>query len=184
MASEQPAGLAAEAGPFPPDAPLATYRALFRSLPAAAPGALVGRCDALAIGPRWYRALFTAILWAGGLRGWSGKEFAPGGAGVNLCRRGDRLVTRCRLQLEGPVASHVDGRPALLLRYLDRSPLRLVRDELRSMPDGTVLGLTYLVLPLLSRVRLPFAIRRAEPPGVQARPARAAAVSPALRPSA
>lgn len=157
MTFEHPAGR--EAGPFPHDAPLALYRELFRSLPPLGPAELVGRWDALPIGSRWYRALFTALLWAGGLRGWIGKEFAPDGTGVNLCRRGDRVVSRCRLRLEGPVASR-DGGPALLLRYLDRSPLRLIRDELRRAPEGTVLGLTYVVVPPLSRVRLPFAIRR------------------------
>ncbi len=160
VAHQQPAVRAGETGPLPQDAPLARYHALFRSLPALAPGEAVGRWDALPIGPRWYRVLFTALLWAGGLRGWIGKEFAPDGAGVNLCRRGARLIVRCRLRLDGPVASRADGRPALRLRSLDRSPLRLVRDELRSAADGTVLGLTYLVVPPLSRVRLPFAIRR------------------------
>jgi len=161
MAHEQPAGRAAAPARFRMDAPLGFYRALFRSLPPLDRGELVGRCDALRIGPSWYRALFTALLWAGGLRGWSGKEFAPDGAGVNLCRRGGRVVTRSRLQLEGPGASRADGGPALLLRYRDRSPLRLVRDELRRAPGGIVLGLTYLAIPGLSRVRLPFAIRRA-----------------------
>jgi cholesterol oxidase len=160
MAYEQPAG----ADSLPRDAPLASLRAQFRSLPAPTSGDLTGRWDALAVGPRWYRALFAVLLWAGGLRGWRGKEFSAGGAGVNLCRRGDRLLVKSRLRLEGPVASREDGRPALRLRYLDRSPLGLVRDDLRSAPGGTVLGLTYLRLPLLSRVRLPFAIRRAEAP--------------------
>lgn len=152
------AARAVNATAVPPDAPLAVYRELFRSLPSLAPGELLGRWDALQVGPRWYRALFGALLWMGGLRGWIGKEFAWDGTGVNLCRRGDRVVARSRLRVEGPAPSRVDGEPSLLLRYLGLSPLRLVRDELRRAPDGTVLGLTYLDVAPLSLLRLPFAI--------------------------
>jgi len=151
------------------DGAVASYRTLFAVLPAAAPEELRGRFDAVAIGPRWYRAAFRVLLALGGLRGWIGKEFDPDGAGVNLCRRGRRTVRRSRLQRIGLGASSQDGRPALLLRYRDRSPLRLVHDELRQHPGGLLLGLTYLGLGPLRRVTLPFAIARGDPP--DARPA-------------
>lgn len=138
------------------EARLASHRAAFADLPPVA--TLRGRYAAVEVGPRWYRAAFRALLAIGGLRGWVGKEFGPDGRGVNLCRRRGRLVRRSRLEVAGPVLSALDGRPALLLRYRDRSPLRLVRDELREREDGTLLGLTYLALGPLRRVRLPFAI--------------------------
>lgn len=137
---------------------LASYRALFRELPPVAPEELRGRYEGLVVGPGWYRALFRALLVLGGLRGWVGKEFAPDGTAVNLCRRGGRVVPRSRLHVAGPTTSRADGRPALLLRYRGRSPLRLVHDELRRDRDGTCLGLTYLGLGPLRRIRLPFAI--------------------------
>lgn len=145
-------------GPAILDGSLAIQRERFRSLPPVAPGDLRGRYEALEVGPRWYRALFRVLLLAGGLRGWIGKEFADGGAGVNLCRRGARVVRRSRLHVEGVTTSAVDGRPSLLLRYRDRSRLRLVHDELRCDADGTILGMSYLGLGPLRRVSLPFAI--------------------------
>jgi hypothetical protein len=154
---------------LPRDAPLATYQALFRQLPPVAPGELRGRFDAVAVGPAWYRALFRALLVAGGLRGWVGKEFGAGGEGANLCRRGERVERRSRMRIAGQATSSLDGGPALLLRYRDLSPLRLVHDELRRAPDGTFLGFTYLALGPLRRVQLPFAIAPA-PAGGSDRP--------------
>jgi hypothetical protein len=149
--------------PPPGQGSLAACRARFAALPVAAADELRGRFVAVPVGPRWYRWLFRALLVAGGLRGWVGKEFGPGGAGTNLCRRGAGLVRRSRLQLAGTIPSVVDGRPALLLRYRDHSPLRLVHDELRRDGRGLYLGMTYVGLGPLRRVQLPFAIAAAEP---------------------
>jgi hypothetical protein len=146
--------------PLPRGASLAACRALFRDLPPLAAGELRGRYDGVVLGPGWYRLLFRALLALGGLRGWSGKEFGPGGTGVNLCRRRDGLKPVSRLYVAGRIASAVDGRPALLLRYRDWSPLRLVHDELRRQEDGVYLGVTYAGMGPLRRIQLPFAIVR------------------------
>jgi hypothetical protein len=90
---------------------------------------------------------------------------------VNLCRRGARVEPRSRLRVAGAAASAVDGRPSLLLRYRDRSPLRLVHDELRRAADGTLLGFTYVGIGPLRRVQLPFAIAPSASASRRRRPA-------------
>jgi hypothetical protein len=157
---------------LPVGASLAACRARFRELPPLAPGELRGRFDGVVVGPRWYRLAFRALLVLGGLRGWSGKEFAASGDGVNLCRRRGRLRPVSRMRVAGEVASAVDGRPALLLRYRDLSPLRLIHDELRRQADGVYLGVTYAGLGPLRRLQLPFAIVRSDAPGREAGPPR------------
>lgn len=88
-----------------------------------------------------------------GLRRWHGKRFRRAGAGVegaNLVRRDGRLVETLPMTLTDGV-SLSDGRPALVISYAGNAPRpwRWVRDELRIAPDGRLVAMTYVDLPLL-----------------------------------
>ncbi|GAA3541233.1 hypothetical protein [Aeromicrobium flavum] len=86
-----------------------------------------------------------------GLRHWYGKRFrreGAGASGVNLVRRDGRLVETLPMRLaEGE--SWADGLPALVVAYGTDAPRpwRWVRDELRSLDDGRVVGMTFVDLP-------------------------------------
>ncbi|MCD9154787.1 hypothetical protein [Aeromicrobium duanguangcaii] len=91
-----------------------------------------------------------------GLRHWYGKRFVhagDGASGVNLVRRGGGLVETLPMRLSQGI-SLADGRPALVVEYAADAPRpwRWVRDELRATPDGTVVGMTFVELPVLRAV--------------------------------
>ena len=100
-----------------------------------------------------------------GLPRWHGKRFAATGpgelAGVNLLRAPgggfeERLPMRAVLG-----AGLADGRPAIIVTYAADAPRpwRWVRDELRQLEDGVLLGMSYVDRPLLRRGGLPFLLR-------------------------
>jgi hydroxymethylpyrimidine pyrophosphatase-like HAD family hydrolase len=144
---------------LPERASLGEYRQLFRSCRAVEPHELRGSYRGVVVGPAWFQRLFRALLVLGGLAGWEGKVFEDR-AGVNLCRRRGELRRIAPMHVAGLSASAVDGRPALVVRYRESAPLRLVRDELRSLSDGVLLGMTYADVEPLRRVQMPFALVR------------------------
>jgi hypothetical protein len=146
---------------LPIDAPLRLFRKRFATLPDVPPGWLVGRFDGLLVGPRAFQRFFLAALTVGGLAGWRGKEFAADGQGANLCERHGALRRVAPMYVKGQVASVTDGKPTLALGYRGTTPLRLITDELRLVDEHTALGLTYVDVPLLPRVPLPFVLRKA-----------------------
>ncbi|MBC9731619.1 hypothetical protein [Nocardioides marmotae] len=87
-----------------------------------------------------------------GLRDWHGKRFRADDrgsvTGVNLVRRGGALEETMPMVVTLGV-SLVDDLPALLVTYppSTRKPWPWVRDELRGLPDGTVVGMTVVDLP-------------------------------------
>lgn len=100
-----------------------------------------------------------------GLPRWHGKRFAPTGpgelAGINLLRAPgggfeERLPMRAVLG-----AGLADGRPAVIVTYAADAPRpwRWVRDELRVLDDGVLVGMSYVDRPLLRRGGLPFLLR-------------------------
>ena len=93
-----------------------------------------------------------------GLPRWQGKRFrddVDGGlAGTNLLRRGDGALAEVLAMRATVGPSLADGRPAVVVAYAAdaRRPWRWVRDELRQRPDGTLLGMTWVDVPLLRRL--------------------------------
>lgn len=107
-----------------------------------------------------------------GLPGWYGKRFGLESdgvvAGVNLLRpeSGSSAVTQLRETMPMTVrdgVSKIDGRRAVIVDYAPgtRAPWPWVRDELRSLDDGTLVGMTVLDVRGLSWIGgMPFLLRR------------------------
>jgi hypothetical protein len=128
---------------------------------------LLGRLRATSVGPSWMRWAAPLFLAATGMPGWWGKEFASAEQGTVM--RGHNIVDRdgslvLSLAMTARLgASHVDARPALVATYDSDAPWpwRDVRDELRPLVDGSLLGLSFGLVPplptpapfLLTRVR-------------------------------
>lgn len=91
-----------------------------------------------------------------GLPRWFGKRFEMDGdqlLGRNLVRAEDGLEETLPMTAAlGP--SWADDRPAMVVSYAPTSPRpwRWVRDELRLRPDGSMVGMTFVGLPLLRRL--------------------------------
>ncbi len=126
---------------------------------------LLGRLRATAVGPAWVPIATPAFLALTGMPGWWGKEFASDAGeaalrGHNLVQHDGSLVPSLAMtaRLE---ASRLDGRPALVATYDRRAPWpwRGVRDELRPLADGRLLGLSFGLLPPLT-TPAPFLLER------------------------
>ncbi|MBJ7471559.1 MAG: GMC family oxidoreductase [Solirubrobacteraceae bacterium] len=127
---------------------------------------LVGFRKAQFAGPAWLRALGPITMATTGMPGWQGKRFRHSGdarlAGENLVRRGNALEPSIPMHASLEAAT-ADGRPALVVRYPAdaRWPWRRVRDELRPLADGRLLGMTY-GLPGTSPKGVPFILHPPE----------------------
>lgn len=128
------------------------------------------------------RRVAPAGLGLVGLPRWYGKRFTRRGdvlGGTNLVRSGPGL-RQVLPMTAAPGRSLLDGRPAVVVSYAPdaRRPWRWVRDELRERPDGVVVGMTVLDVPVLRRLGgAPFLLRRVPPAG------RAGCARPHLRSS-
>ncbi|MCP3065517.1 hypothetical protein LXT21_42810 [Myxococcus sp. K38C18041901] len=138
------------------------WRALFVGLPTPARETLPGRYRGELLGPAWFQGLVRQGLGLLGLRGWWGKDFAPGGhGGVNLVRREGGLTRSVPLVLrEG--RSRVDGRESLQVEYARGAgwQWRPFVDELRWLEGRTLLAMTHLELPLVRHLTIPFLLHR------------------------
>ena len=165
---ERAADLMPSAQPAPPAA--ASLRALRRAFAAAdAPtlDLLHGFRRAEFAGPFWLRLAGPGTMAATGMPRWVGKRFRPTDDparldGDNVLQRGAELVASIPMTASVEPAT-LDGRPALVVRYPERArwPWRRVRDELRPLPDGRLLGLTY-GLPGTSPRGVPFILHPEE----------------------
>lgn len=147
---------------------LAAFRTLFSGLDAPDPEALRGVYRAAFTGPGWLRRLAGPALAVGGLGGWWGKVFEPGGAGANLVsRQGQVIRTLPFLVVSRP--SGLDGRPATAVCYTRSSPFPWpwMVDELRWLYPSCLLGMTFVDLTgragLLRRAAFPFVLYHETP---------------------
>lgn len=139
------------AATLPPTA-TASIRALreaFLAAPVPTLDLLVGFRESEFAGPWWLRASGPPALALTGMRGWAGKRFRSTDdpavlEGENMLRRGGALVPSIPLRAAIEPAT-LDRRPALVVRYPAdaRWPWRRVRDELRPLSDGRLIGMTY-----------------------------------------
>ena len=110
---------------------------------------------------RWATPVFLALT---GMPGWWGKEFAADDSrvlrGNNITERAGSLAPSLAMTARLD-ASRVDGRPALVAVYDGDAPWpwRGVRDELRPLPDGRLLGLSFGLVPPLP-TPAPFLLER------------------------
>lgn len=107
-----------------------------------------------------------------GLPRWYGKRFvldpsSENVAGTNLLRvkgtAGDLQETMPMTVRDG--LSLIDGQPAVVIDYAPgtRAPWPWVRDELRALPDGSLVGMTVVDLPVLRWLGgTPFLLHRSD----------------------
>lgn len=136
---------------------LSSFPDLFATLAIPAISDLEGTYHGRFVGPAWVRALAGPGLYLGGLPGWCGKWFDGAGQGTNLLCGGSQITRAVPIHLISR-PSRIDGRPALTVVYPGASPwpLPLIRDELRSLDDRTLLGMTMLIRFGLHRFPFPF----------------------------
>lgn len=125
-------------------------------LPPAALDTLVGDQEASFVAP--LKQIAPLGLGLIGLPRWYGKRFRArhDGAlsGVNLLRAGRGASNALQETMPMVVRegiSLLDGRPAVVIEYAPgtRRPWPWVRDELRQLPDGSLVGMTIVDLPVL-----------------------------------
>lgn len=131
---------------------------------------LVGDHEAEFVAP--LRAVAPFGLGLIGLPRWYGKRFVTAAdgstTGVNLLHGGGGGSGAASLQETMPMSvrdgvSRIDGRPAVIIDYAPgtRAPWPWIRDELRSLEDGTIVGMTIVDVRGLSWIGgTPFLLRR------------------------
>ncbi len=111
------------------------------------------------IGPWWLRVLGWPLLNIGAMAGWKGKSFHSKGRVLNIVEK--KGSTKEVMPIHASLESFSRGVGAvLLLTYPETAPLpwNYIIDELRCLPDGRLLGLTTLKLPLLGVIPVPFTL--------------------------
>ncbi|NTX09942.1 hypothetical protein HUA74_27485 [Myxococcus sp. CA051A] len=145
---------------------LREWRLLFTRLPTPTRDSLPGRYRAELLGPAWFQGFAHRLLGVLGMRGWWGKDIAPGGReGANLVNRVGGVWRAVPLVLrEG--TSRVDGRTSLQVEYTPEVgwQWRPFVDELRWLEGRTLLAMTHLELPVLRRLTFPFLLHREPSP--------------------
>ncbi|SDW25924.1 hypothetical protein [Marinobacter mobilis] len=114
------------------------------------------------IGPFWMRISGRPTLDLTGLPGWQGKRFLTSDTATNVLLRKGEHIDALNMTVAN-VTSYVDGSPGVALRYGAEAPIpwRWVRDELRAIDDNTLLGITFVDLPVLRHFPMPFLLERA-----------------------
>jgi hypothetical protein len=149
---------------------LAALRAAFRAAPDPTLDLLVGDHASEFVGPRWLRLAAPLGMRVGRMAGWCGKRFeadggGAGGGGVVL--HGANRVLRDGVRVDAiPIRARIepslmDGRPAIAVVYPADAPFPWprVRDELRALGAGTLLGMTFH-MPLAPPAGTPFLLHR------------------------
>lgn len=133
------------------------FRELFASLQPPEPAGLSGAYRAFFIGPAWLRLTAGPSIALGGMPGWWGKEFGTGGEGLNLLYRRSQFERVMPFTLNERI-SVVDGKMGVTVCYHTDCPFPWthVLDELRTLEQGCLLGMTVVNTGLLRRVAFPF----------------------------
>ena len=142
---------------------LSHFKGLFASLDPPPFQALTGVYQAAFVGPGWVRALAGPALKVTGLDGWCGKAFDGQGGGLNIVRRQGRMERLLPMRvIETP--SFIDDRPGLALAYPTDAhpPWPWIRDELRRLDEGALLGMVLVWRGPLWRFPFPFLLRQVE----------------------
>ncbi|MEI7846081.1 MAG: hypothetical protein WCK35_09785 [Chloroflexota bacterium] len=151
---------------------LKQFRNLFASLSIPDPAFLTGVYRAAFVGPAWLRSSAGPALALSGLGGWWGKEFTADKTAINIVVRSGALSHNQELGLFHKLfpmelvtaRSFIDGENGLSLHYLPGNPFpwMYVVDELRSLDQDSLLGMTIANLPGLRGLAFPFILRKNE----------------------
>lgn len=110
-------------------------------------------------GPWWFRLGSTPTMYTTGFGGWMGKQFMGDGRAVNQFQVNSGIEFRFPMTLDR-APSRIDGIDTLVLIYPKnaRAPWCWVIDELRRVPDGRILGMTFVDVPLIKHQVFPFVL--------------------------
>lgn len=146
-------------------ASLSELKALFATLPAPEASLRHGFFQASFVGPAFLRLSARPTLEVTGLPGWRGKKFLSADKATNILQKGHAHVEALAMRVT-QVTSMVDGKSGLALTYPSQNgkaapvPWRWVRDEIRALDERTLLAFTFIDLPLLRLVGIPFLLTR------------------------
>ncbi len=143
--------------------PIKQFKTIFATLQSPELAAVKGVYRSMFTGPAWLRAIAPPGLWPLGLGGWQGKWFSGDGEGLNLVLRGGELRRKFPIRAtQSP--SLIDGAPCLSIHYTRECPFPwpYVIDELRSLDENCLLGLTMVNLKSLLGLALPFLLYHQE----------------------
>ena len=139
-------------------------RELFRTAATPDLADVAGRLEAEVAGPALIRTAAPIAFKLTGLQDWWGKHLAPTADGTaleghNLAGPGGQRTTIAMHAEIGP--SKTGDGTAVIVSYPPDAPRlwRRVTDELRVLPDGTIIALTF-GLPLMPAAGSPFLLRR------------------------
>lgn len=144
------------------NASLAELARLFSTLEAPTDTQCRGFFRARFVGPGWLRRIAPASVSLMGLPGWIGKRFLSSEHAVNVLRQGNDTRDAIPMAIQRE-SSRIDGRPVLALVYKPPDspwPLSWLRDELRVLDGGSLLGMTLVDKPLLRHMAFPFLLER------------------------
>lgn len=113
------------------------------------------------VGPLWLRLGGMPSCYLGGLWGWRGKKFLTTDSATNVLARADGTIDALSMQARVQ-PSMLDGKPVVALTYGASGPVpwRWVTDELRTIDERTLLGMTRINLPILRQFVFPFLLER------------------------
>ncbi len=141
---------------------LAELRRVFTTLEEPADHLCRGFFSASFVGPGWLRKIAPVSVSLMGLPGWTGKRFLSDERAINVLRQEEQTRDAIPMVIRRE-PSLIDGQPVLALVYtLPDSPWPLCwfRDELRTLDERTLLGMTLVDKPLLRYMAFPFLLER------------------------
>lgn len=146
-----------------PHLPIRKLKQEFREGRALTAQELTGFYPGLPAGPWWFRLSSGPTLSLTGFGGWRGKLFLGKGLAVNLFQTQHGTEKRFPMTLARK-PSRVDGKDTLVLLYPTeaRAPWCWVTDELRRTADGSILGMTFVDVPVIRHLVFPFVLKRLE----------------------
>ena len=133
----------------------------FAELPVPDPHDWVGSYRGEIVGPAFVRLSAGPSNLMNGIVGWLGKEIGSDLSGLNLVRRGGRVVAVVPFKVETRT-SLADGKgvPAIVYSPENRFPVNRVIDEFRILDDNCLLCLTHYELPLMRSRQFPFLLHK------------------------
>ena len=141
--------------------PLRRFRDLFASLNIPEADSIRGKYRAAFVGPSWLRTSAGPALTITGLGGWWGKEFHDDGTAINIVLRAGDFSTRFPMKFV-KARSFIDGRDGLALHYQPGNPFPwpIVVDEIRSLGESALLGMTIANVSRLRGLAFPFILQK------------------------
>jgi hypothetical protein len=140
---------------------LFAFKSIYAKLAGQELPVVAGTWRATFTGPGWLRATAPGGLALLRFGGWWGKELLSDGSGFNLFDRGGRRMKAFPMAVQ-PGNSQLDGQPCQIVNYGSEAgfPWARVNDELRTLAEDTIFGMTIFNYPGLRGLPIPFLLQR------------------------